>query len=121
MQVLVVDDEPIIALVLREILIDDGCQVDLARTGTEALRILQNIPVPDVILLDISLPDMSGCRVVEAIRSNPAFNATAIILISAYGIEQQVFPDPTMYQALINKPFDVEDVVKQVHHYCPTK
>ncbi len=118
---LVVDDEPIISLVLREVLIDEGYQVDIARNGTDALRLLRHIPIPNIILLDLSLPDMSGNTVVESIRSNPAFNDTAIILITAYSSKDADFPDPTMFQSVISKPFDIDDVVKQVHRFCSTK
>lgn len=121
MKVLVVDDEPIIALVLREVLMDEGYEVDIAHNARDALRILQSASVPQAILVDLSLPDMTGKTLVENVRGNPAYGSVAVILITAFGLLENVVPDATLYQAVISKPFDIEDVVKQVHRFCHPK
>ena len=66
-RVLVVDDERDIRLLLKETLAMEGYETDLAADGAEAVRLLEN--GPDLILLDICLPDMDGYQVCRDIRS----------------------------------------------------
>ena len=66
-RVLVVDDEPQVAAMLRDALLDGGYLVKIAVSGGEALKLL---PVfqPDVVLLDVMMPGMSGVEVLEHLR-----------------------------------------------------
>lgn len=81
--VLLVDDHPVVLEGLRAIV--DGCQgiyvVGAARSGAEALQFLEWL-VPDIVLLDLELPDMNGIHVVEWIRRKEL--ATRILVLSAY-------------------------------------
>ena len=62
--VLSVDDDPINQMVVESLLVPDGYKVEQAMNGSEALEFLSNSDtLPDVILLDIMMPDMSGYEV----------------------------------------------------------
>jgi CheY-like chemotaxis protein len=66
-RVLVVDDEPRVGATLRDVLVELGYTVKLAVRGAEALKL---VPVfePDVVLLDLRMPEMSGVEVLEHLR-----------------------------------------------------
>ena len=82
-KVLLVDDDPVIARLVRKILSDNGFDsVVHAATGREALELVDGV---DVVLLDHQLPDTTGIEVLEAIRARP--QPPAVILITAHGNE----------------------------------
>ena len=60
----IVDDEPSILNTLSSILEDEGYQVMLAKTGEEALKVIQMEP-PDVVILDIWMPEIDGLEVLK--------------------------------------------------------
>jgi CheY-like chemotaxis protein len=114
-RVLVVDDEPTIAMVLQEVLIDEGHDVDTAPDGLSALQRLGQTPQPDVLLIDLFMPGISGRAVVESMRTNERFNHVPIILVTGAVQREEDYPHPGTYQAVITKPFDVADVIKRVY------
>ena len=77
-RVLVVDDEPNIRRALRVWLADHGYQVQLASTGEEALDLAAIAP-PEVVLLDLMLPGMSGLDVCQSLRE---WSQAPIIILS---------------------------------------
>jgi len=83
--VLVVDDEPQILRGLRVVLRSAGYQVDVASTKSEALDAIA-VRAPDVMVLDLILPDGSGVEVCEQVRS---WSKLPIIVLSAVGDERE--------------------------------
>src|SRR5690349_9601306 len=79
-KVLVVDDERLVRWSLRQKCEEWGYQVSEAESGLAALRVAQN-ESPDLVLLDVRLPDMSGLSVLEQLRKNE--DARAVIMITA--------------------------------------
>ncbi|MGH9823698.1 MAG: response regulator transcription factor [Blastocatellia bacterium] len=82
--VLVVDDEPQILRVMRTVLPPRGYDVNVASNGEEALEQIRKI-APDLILLDLVMPDMSGLEVCRRVRE---FSAVPIVVLSAKGSEK---------------------------------
>ena len=80
--VLVVDDDPMKRQLLRLILERAGFGVAEAADGTEALLSLDKI-VPDLMTLDVMMPQMDGFTVCERVRKNPKTAALPIIMVSA--------------------------------------
>jgi PAS domain S-box-containing protein len=79
--VLVVDDDMTIRLLTRESLEQTGLQVEEAEDGASALSAFKELQ-PDLVLLDIDLPDVDGFTVCEAIREMPDGNQTPIVMIT---------------------------------------
>ena len=79
-RVLVVDDEPEVCGVLRDALLDSGYSVKTAVSGREALGL---IPVfqPDVVLLDVAMPGMSGVEILDQVRREHP--RVAVIMVTA--------------------------------------
>ena len=77
--VLIVDDDEAVRTMLYKVIRSNGIQAELAATGEQALKMLEQTPF-DLILLDINMPGMDGFQVVQVLRQRG--NQTPIILIS---------------------------------------
>ena len=66
-RILIVDDVEANRFILRDIIFDMGCQPVLAETGMQAIKMLQYMK-PQLIILDIAMPDMDGYEVCEKIK-----------------------------------------------------
>ena len=80
--VLVVDDQLSAREVLRGLLKGQGYHLAFARTGQEALAKAQEL-VPDLILLDVMMPEMTGFEVCQALRAHPVLAEVPVIMITA--------------------------------------
>jgi CheY-like chemotaxis protein len=84
--VLLVDDEDSLRRVMRDLLAREGYAVIEARNGVEALDQVDR-HAPDVVVLDLNLPDMDGYSVLSQLRSRPATRKTPVIVLTAKGDE----------------------------------
>lgn len=82
--VLVVDDMPENLMVLGELLQSDYL-VRIANSGQRALTVAKSKPYPDLILLDVMMPDMSGYEVLELLHADPATRNIPVIFVTAMG------------------------------------
>jgi len=76
--ILVVEDDPFIADALEEVLQEFGYAVTVASTGHGALESMQ-AHRPDLVLLDLTLPDVDGLDLTRQVRGDPRWNAVPII------------------------------------------
>lgn len=113
-RLLLVEDEPDLLDLLSLFLEDAGHEVLRAATGREGARLLRE-GHPDVVLLDLTLPDMDGWSVLDAVRSDPTAGAVPVLIVSA-----NAFPHEearARYQgvrAFLRKPYDPDRVVAEV-------
>jgi CheY-like chemotaxis protein len=85
MRILLVEDISADAILLREALIDAGLggELSVARNGREALDLLHSgKPLPQLVLLDLNLPVVSGHQVLDEIRSDARLNALPVVVLS---------------------------------------
>ncbi len=87
-RILVADDEPNIVTALEFVLGRAGYEVAVARTGEEVLRRVAESP-PDLLLLDVMMPALSGYDVCRRIRARPEWQAMKIVMLSARGREAE--------------------------------
>lgn len=114
-RVLIVDDDPAIAEMLKDVLERDGrFEVKSTDTGYEAGILTQSFN-PDLILLDYLLPDINGNVVCRAIRENPAFQHVRILFVSGVvnpdEVEQLIKAGADDF---IKKPFNVEKLIERI-------
>jgi diguanylate cyclase (GGDEF)-like protein len=113
-KILVIDDEENIANLVKDILEGEGFQVTLAYDGEEALEKIHQAP-PDLVILDLRLPGMSGYQVCKKIREDVSFTHMPIIMLTAKGstadkvIGLSFAPDD-----YVTKPFQEEELVARV-------
>ncbi len=104
----IVDDEPAILHTLSGILEDEGHQVAAAKNGMEALQVIQT-KSPDVVLLDIWMPELDGLEVLKRVRQQ--FPAMLVIMMSGHGsVETAVHATKLGAYDYLEKPLDLEKV-----------
>jgi DNA-binding response OmpR family regulator len=115
-RVLVVDDEPNIVMSLEFLMRRAGFEVQVARNGREALDALEGA-APDLLLLDVMMPEFDGYEVCERIRARPEWNGTKIVMLTARGREVERERGLALgADAYVTKPFSTRDLVDKVKH-----
>ena len=112
--ILIADDEPNIVISLEYLLQREGYRVEVARDGDEALQAFQR-QVPDLVLLDVMMPRLSGYDVCQKIRENAAWSGTRIVMLTASVREIEVAKGLALgADAYVTKPFSTQDLLAQV-------
>ena len=111
MDILIVDDKAESVLSLKRILIGRGYQVRTAASGAQALEAV-GLQVPDLILLDILMPDMNGYEVCRQLKADDQLRDVPVLFLSALGeAEDKVKAFAAGGVDYITKPFQVEEVM----------
>ncbi|HBL11048.1 MAG TPA: hypothetical protein DD379_06510, partial [Cyanobacteria bacterium UBA11162] len=114
--ILVVDDTPANLNILTEILSRKGYKVRLAPSGKLALRSIEFAP-PDLILLDIMMPEMDGYQVCKILKASEKTKDIPIIFISAlYEVLDKMKAFSLGGVDYITKPFEVEEVLVRIEN-----
>jgi putative two-component system response regulator len=113
-KIVMIDDEPDQLFTMKRILesMSDKYEFIGAKNGYECLRLLQDGALPDLILLDIMMPLMSGWELFEKIKKNPEWKKIPIVFLTARTDEVAINAGQFLGDAYINKPYDVDDVIK---------
>ncbi len=112
--VLVVDDEPDLLEIVKMHLEEAGYTVLTAVGGRPGLQAAKSAK-PDLIILDIAMPDLSGFEVLEALRGLPDFFKKPVIMLTAQGQTTNIFEAERLRVAdFMIKPFTREDLVAAV-------
>jgi DNA-binding response OmpR family regulator len=110
--ILIVEDDPQAAGVIRESLAldgDTGWTVQTASGGLRALDLAGSTP-PDVVLLDVRLPDLDGAEVYRRLRAGAQTRGARILFLTA-GTSFDLYQRGIEDGVLLRKPFDVRDLV----------
>lgn len=111
-RVLVVDDDPDVRGLLREMLERAGCLVREARDGREALRILYDAR-PDIILLDVTMPDMDGWQTLERVRD---LTDVPVVMLTAANAElEKVRGLQGGADDYVTKPFGRQELLARIN------
>ncbi len=113
-RILVAEDEPSIVLVLTELLSGEGHDVEAVPNGGACLSRLQNMPLPDLVLLDLLMPGLGGRQVLASMRADPALRDVPVVLVTGAVPSSRDFPPAEQYQALLAKPFQLTGVLEIV-------
>lgn len=112
-RILVVDDLPDNCFLIQTLLREEGYHIDIANSGPEALAYIEKSP-PDLLLLDVMMPEMDGYEVTRRIRENTRLPFLPILLITAYD-------QPSVSRGLdigadefIRKPVEFDELVARV-------
>ncbi|MBT9312438.1 response regulator [Leptothoe kymatousa] len=112
--ILLVDDTPQNLELLLEVLLGQGYKVRCAISGPLALKTIDAAP-PDLILLDINMPDMDGYRVCQTLKSNERFQQIPVIFISALG---ETIDKIKAFEVggvdYVTKPFQIDEVLARI-------
>ena len=88
-EILIVEDEPGVVAAIQYLMQQQGHNVLVAQRGEDALDLIYKYK-PDLVLLDIMLPGISGWEVCEIIRLNPDYRNVKIVFLTARGDEAEI-------------------------------
>ena len=113
-KVLIADDEPNIVISLEFMMKREGFEVIVARDGAQALEVIRR-EHPRLVLLDATMPGMSGFDVCEAVRADAEVASTRIVMLTAKGRETDMARGVGAgADADVTKPFSTRDLVQKV-------
>lgn len=113
-KILIVDDEPNIVMTLEYTFKKQNFEVFIARDGSEALQILETNS-PDVVLLDIMMPNVDGYQTLKHIKETDSLSNTKVVFLTAKNkasdIEKGLKLGADKY---LTKPFSVKKIVSEI-------
>ena len=114
--ILVVDDSETNLVLLEAILEDDGFDVEIAYSVKDAESSLQE-STPDLILLDLLMPNENGFDLLKKLKSNTEFEQIPIIIVTAFANdENKIIAKDLGAVDIIEKPINIPDFLHKVHN-----
>jgi len=113
-KILIADDNEYIREALTYLLEDEGYTVSQAKDGAEALRKVREVS-PDILFLDIMMPEINGYDVCRAIKNDPDLKKTYVILLTAKGqVEEQERGKEVGADEYVLKPFSPMEILAKI-------
>lgn len=113
-RILVVDDVPTVLLALRMRLEAEGFEVVTARDGVEAIDRARELH-PDLVVLDLMLPRLTGERVCEVLRGDPVLRGVPIVVLSArVGESERLRALAAGADSFLSKPYDGPQLLGEI-------
>jgi len=108
-RVLLAEDDPDTREIVTYVLVQEGYAVTAAPDGEQALELMRATP-PDVVILDLLMPNLGGDQVVSAMRREPALAGIPVISMTASPAQLRRSP----VAAAIQKPFGIGELVDTI-------
>ncbi len=119
-KILIADDNENIREALTSILEDEGHSLWIAKNGAEALEKVRQVS-PDILILDVMMPEMSGYDVCRAVKNDPDLKKIFILMLSAKGqAAEQEQGKETGADDYIVKPFSPTDILARIKKLLDT-
>ncbi len=115
-KIMIVDDEPDILSSVKQLFegMDDDYKVTCASGGIQCLKLLENNEIPDLILLDIMMPEMNGWKTFDAIQENLLWKNIPVVFFSAKSDNTAEKTGKFIGLDFIEKPFDINDLKEKI-------
>ncbi|MDI6781894.1 MAG: response regulator [bacterium] len=113
-KILVVDDDPFICDIIRIRLEQENFEVIIASHGSEALRKAYYV-LPDMVILDIMLPDMNGYEICKRLSMDPRTSGVPILVLTVRDISEEVIAFENGAVDFINKPFELSSLLAHIN------
>ena len=110
--ILVIDDEPLVREVVRDILRDEGYQVVSASHGKDGLGVLRTVAV-DLILCDLMMPVMAGDVFAATLYADPRYQHIPLLIMSA--APKAIPLAPGTYTGVIEKPWTIPHLLHSIN------
>lgn len=121
-KILIIEDEEIMQELLEKKLTKEGYKVLIAKDGKEGLRTMKELS-PDLILLDIIMPNLGGFEVMEEMQKDKELSSIPVIIISNSGqpVEIDKAEKLGVKDWLIKTEFDPKEVIEKIKKQIPKK
>jgi CheY-like chemotaxis protein len=115
LQAVVVEDEPVLAKFVQSYLAFEGIQVRLAANRAEVSAQLGKRPIPDLVLLDVALPDADGFDILQRLRRHRHLHEVPVIMLTGTATRRAVIQGMRAgADGYVTKPFDAEALMRAV-------
>lgn len=115
--ILAIDDEKDELMVIEDILLDEGFDVLTATDGTAGLELAAERR-PDLILVDLMMPEMDGFQVIQRLNFDPVFKKTPTVMLTGYGQTDNIFTAQSCRATdFLIKPFNVSDLLDVIYRH----
>ena len=113
--ILIVDDEPHIIVAIEFLMKEQGYNVQTAGDGEEALEVMKTFS-PDLIILDVMMPNMNGLEAAKEIRKDSKWSESQIVFLTAKGTDTDKLNGYSSGgDTYLTKPFDNDELVLRVN------
>ncbi|WP_255409738.1 response regulator transcription factor [Aquimarina sp. Aq78] len=120
-KILIVDDEPNIVMSLEYTFKKNDFEVFIARDGGEAIEILKS-QIPDVVLLDIMMPNVDGYQTLKYIRSNVDTKDIKVVFLTAKNKTSDIQKGVSMgVDKYLTKPFSIKKIMAEINELIAQK
>ena len=116
--VLIMENEPGIVMVLEMALSEAGHQVSSVADGQAGIDLLLGGEIPDVVLLDLNMPGLDERGVLAKMQQSPELCQIPVVLMTGDMLDDDALPPRQQYAAILRKPFDIWELVRQVELLC---
>jgi len=112
---LVIEDDPDVATLVRRLLEEAGFEIRAAANRDEVVAALRQPPLPDIVILDVMLPDVNGFDVLKRMKAHPALKAVPVIMLTSEAKRESVVRGlGGGADGYITKPFEREVLLEGV-------
>lgn len=120
--ILVAEDDQLLLTILSERLSQEGFEVLKAMTGTETLKAIEE-KRPDLVLLDILMPELDGFAVMEKLKQNPSLSRIHVIILSNLGQQKDIERgrDLGAVLYLVKAQTTPDETIKKIREVLETK
>jgi CheY-like chemotaxis protein len=115
-EVFVIDDDDDTRNTVVAVLQDEGYTVRSSNNGRDALAVLAGSTAPDLVLLDLMMPVMSGWEVLQEMARTPHLASLPVVVFTAAG--SSLAGDNTLTKPILRKPIDIDLLLDMVRSYC---
>lgn len=117
--VMVVEDADLVRQTLTRLLAREGFETLAAHDGREALDLLRD-NTPDVILLDVNMPEMDGIQLLEALHSSPTWQALPVVMLTSRGDTHTIRRAMQLgaKEFLVKATFSINEMLDSVKKYA---
>lgn len=121
-KILIVEDDKFLSLVLKGRLEKEGIIVIQAFDGKDALDVLKK-DIPDLILLDLIMPNMSGFEFLETLRQDPQYSTIPVVVISNLGQESDIEKAKTLgvIEYYVKVRTSIDDLILKIKNLLENK
>jgi two-component system sensor histidine kinase/response regulator len=121
--IMVVDDEPDQIFTVKNVLESSGGKYEVigVNSGMQCLELLKDNRIPDLILLDIMMPEMSGWQVFYRLKENSSWKNIPVIFLTARKDEMAKGAGDFLGDDYIEKPFNREDLKKRIDYFLKNR
>lgn len=115
-RILIIDDDPSLQQLVRVLIERAGMEPISALNASEAAKILRQRPLPDLVILDMMLPEVSGIDFLKQMRARTVFDELPVIILSALADPAQIREGlESGADRYLTKPYLANNLIKTVH------